>query len=65
MEDAIQVVSDKSCGCGEDCSCSTETKQSLLSHLTKDRGNEEIAFAFLLALTPLLTLSLFGQIGLF
>ncbi len=32
--------------------------------MTKTRGSEEIALAFLLALTPLVVLTFFGQVGL-
>jgi hypothetical protein len=31
---------------------------------TKHRGSEEVALAFLLALTPLVVLTFFGQVGL-
>ena len=34
------------------------------SFLTKHRDVEEAAFAFLLALTPLVVLTFFGQVGL-
>ena len=39
-------------------------QESLMAHFTKHRGNEEMAFAFLLALTPLAVLTFFGQAGL-
>jgi hypothetical protein len=44
------------CGCGEG-SCNHGS-------WTKHRGNEEMALAFLLALTPLVVLTFFGQVGL-
>lgn len=55
------------CGCeGDSCSHKEETPQEggLMETLTKTRGSEEIALAFLLALTPLVVLTFFGQIGL-
>lgn len=54
-----------SCEC-ENGSCTHQEapQESVMSHLTKHRGSEEIAFAFLLALTPLAVLTFFGQAGL-
>ena len=51
------------CGCeGENCAHQEETTQA--SVWTKHHGTEEIALAFLLALTPLTVLTFFGQVGL-
>jgi hypothetical protein len=53
----------QACGCeGESCSHKEETKEAGL--MTKHRGNDELAFALLLALTPLAVLTFFGQVGL-
>ena len=54
-----------SCEC-ENGSCTHQEapQESIMSHLTKHRGSEEMAFAFLLALTPLAVLTFFGQVGL-
>ena len=51
------------CECeGGDCAHKEVTQEK--SAWTKHRGSEEIAFAFLLALTPLVVLTFFGQVGL-
>lgn len=49
------------CGCGEGGQCDTHKNENMF---TKHRGSEEIALAFLLALTPLMVLTFFGQVGL-
>ena len=38
--------------------------ESCTLHAEASRENEEVSFAFLLALMPVLTLTLFGQAGL-
>ncbi len=42
----------------------TGSDQPMQEDLPEEESNEGSALAFLLALTPLLTLSFFGQIGL-
>lgn len=63
-----------SCGCGggscathqsDDSAPAEESKDSgLMSTLSAHRGTEEMALAFLLAITPLVVLTFFGQAGL-
>jgi hypothetical protein len=65
----INDTVEKSCGCEDGTSCAhTEEApkaESLMETLTKQRGVDgEVALAFLLALTPLVVLTFFGQIGL-
>lgn len=48
---------------GPDCSHNEEQTEAK-GTFTKHRGSEEIALAFLLALTPLVVLTFFGQVGL-
>jgi hypothetical protein len=64
-EEIKATVEGEACEC-EPGSCTHQVapKESIMSHLTKHRGNEEMAFAFLLALTPLAVLTFFGQVGL-
>ena len=54
-----EVESPKVCGC-EDTSCPHETDAT--SSVTEN--HEELALAFLVALTPLAVFTLLGQIGL-
>lgn len=59
-------TSAKMCGC-EDGSCPHEdatAPQEGENVFTKHHNNDEIALAFLLALTPLVVLTFFGQVGL-
>lgn len=66
MEEEIKdVTAGGSCGCdGGSCTHQEESSDGLMETLTKHRGSEEVALAFLLALTPLAVLTFFGQIGL-
>lgn len=53
------------CGCeGGNCSTHQTESDNVMQTLTKHRGSEEMALAFLLALTPLVILTFFGQVGL-
>ncbi len=62
MTEEIKDATPVACGCeGENCSHQDQSSKGLL---TKWHGNPEIELAFLLALTPLVVLTLFGQIGL-
>lgn len=53
------IESPKACGC-EGGSCAHESEEPT----TPAAWNEEVALAFLVALTPLAVLTFFGQIGL-
>lgn len=65
-EEMKSVTSVSDCGCEEgSCSHQEEINESgLVASLKKHRGSDEIALAFLLALTPLVVLTFFGQVGL-
>ncbi|MDD5083969.1 MAG: hypothetical protein PHT88_03490 [Candidatus Moranbacteria bacterium] len=64
MNDEIKdITTGESCTCeGDTCPHQEETQET--GFMTKYRGSEEIALAFLLALTPLVVLTFFGQVGL-
>ena len=50
---------------GPDCPHNEEQSSTEAKGMfTKHRGSEELALAFLLALTPLVVLTFFGQVGL-
>ena len=56
MKQGVEAV----CAHEEECSCEAPKESGLF----KEYGNDEIGFAFLLALMPLVVLSFFGQAGL-
>jgi hypothetical protein len=62
MTEEIIDASTQSCKCDDgECAHQEMAKDGMW---TKPRGSEELALAFLLALTPLTVLSFFGQAGL-
>ena len=63
-EEIKNVTSAEACGCDEGSCTHAKAEEGVVASLTKHRGSEEIAFAFLLALTPLAVLTFFGQVGL-
>lgn len=57
------IESPRACGCQGD-SCPHETEEEGMQTPAPSAWNEEVALAFLVALTPLAVLTFFGQIGL-
>jgi hypothetical protein len=70
MTEEIQGVPQvEACGCEPGGTCPHQDelqtqKPSLMDTLKAHRGNNEMALAILLALTPLAVLTFFGQVGL-
>lgn len=60
MEQTLQetIESPKACGCEGKDPCEHDAAREMAA------WNDEVALAFLVALTPLAVLTLFGQIGL-